>query len=84
MAWRLGRAAAGGNYAGRPLQVGWEVLAKEGAVFKCYANPWDTRYYSDSGASLAVLKAGYNLDTLLTRYQGVDWWKQENWGCNER
>ena len=38
-------------------QAGWEVLQKEGAVFKCYDNPWDARYYSDSGASLALLKA---------------------------
>ena len=33
------------------------MLQKEGAVFKCYDNPWDARYYSDSGASLALLKA---------------------------
>lgn len=57
---------------------------KEGSVFKCYASPWDTRYYSDSGASLAMLRAGYNLDTLLTRYQGVDWWSQKTWNCNAR
>ncbi len=65
-------------------QVGWELLVKDGTVFKCYDNPWDTRYYGDSGASLLVLKAGHNLDTLLTRYQGVDWWSQNTWGCNER
>lgn len=66
------------------LQAGWELLAKDGSVFKCYSNPWDARYYSDSGASLLVLKAGHNLDTLLVRYQGVDWWSQKSWNCNER
>ena len=39
---------------------------------------------ADSGASLALLSAGYNLDTLLTKYQGVDWWNQRTWGCNAR
>ncbi len=39
---------------------------------------------ADAGAALALLSAGYNIDTLLTKYQGMDWWIQRNWGCNSR
>lgn len=41
-------------------------------------------FHADSGAALALLSAGYNIDTLLTKYQGVDWWIQRTWGCNLR
>lgn len=34
------------------------------------------------GSSAAVLKAGYNIDSLMLRYQGVDWRDTNNWGCN--
>lgn len=71
-------------YAWATDKAGWNLLREESVVFRCYTDPWDTRYYSDSGASLAVLKAGYNLDTLLTRYQGIDWWSKKSWTCNGR
>ena len=64
--------------------AGWALLHADPDVFKCYASDWDTRYHSDVGASLLLLKAGHNLDCLLTRYQGVDWWSEEAAQCNER
>ncbi|KAL6776645.1 hypothetical protein ACKKBF_B30390 [Auxenochlorella protothecoides x Auxenochlorella symbiontica] len=63
---------------------GWAVLAADPNVFRCFQSPWDARYYSDVGAGLAMLRAGYNLDSLLMRYQGVDWWALNNWDCNGR
>lgn len=39
---------------------------------------------ADAGAALALLGAGYNIDTLLTKLQGVDWWNQRTWDCNQR
>lgn len=71
-------------YAWATHAQGWEVLRKDPDVFKCHASPWDSRYFSDSGASLALLHAGLNLDTLLTRYQGIDWADKKSWRCNER
>ena len=65
-------------------QAGWELLAADEAVLRCYNNSWDARYYSDSGAGLALLNAGYNLDSLMLRYQGVDWRSKDNWECNAR
>lgn len=34
------------------------------------------------GSSAAILAAGYNIDSLMLRYQGVDWRDKANWGCN--
>lgn len=35
-------------------------------------------------SSLAILRAGYNLDSFMVRYQGVDWTNEANWECNAR
>ena len=45
---------------------------------------WNTIYFSELGSSAAVLDAGYNIDCLLVRYQGVDWRDKANWDCNAR
>ena len=34
------------------------------------------------GSSAAILNAGYNIDSLMLRYQGVDWRDKSHWGCN--
>jgi len=64
--------------------TGWALLASQHGVFRCHTNSWEQRYYADVGASLAILKAGWTLDTLLTRYQGVDWTAASAWQCNQR
>lgn len=43
---------------------------------------WDVIYYGELGSSLELLEAGYSIDCLMTRYQGVDWSDKNNWGCN--
>ncbi|KAI7838423.1 hypothetical protein COHA_007795 [Chlorella ohadii] len=63
---------------------GWQLVVRAEEVLQCYSSSWDARYHSDAGAALALLSAGYNIDTLLTKYQGMDWWIQRNWGCNAR
>lgn len=71
-------------YAWATDQAGWQVLSANKEVFKCHPNAWDARYYADSGASLALLEGGHNIDSLLAKYQGVDWWNQRTWDCNAR
>lgn len=90
-------APAGGNAAGEwranPAvsphawatdATGWALLAAQPDVFRCHADAWEARYFGEHGASLAVLRAGWNLDCLLTRYQGVDWAAAPAWQCNQR
>lgn len=65
-------------------QVGFALLKEDGRVFTCYGNMWDTIYFSELGSSLAILRGGFNLDSFMARYQGVDWTDQTNWECNGR
>lgn len=59
-----------------------KILQQAGNVFSCYEDMWDTIYFSELGSSLAVLNAGYTIDSLMLRYKGIDWRNQTNWGCN--
>lgn len=63
-------------------QVGLAILQQAGEVFACYADLHDTIFYAELGSSLAILEAGYNIDSLMMRYQGVDWRDKSNWQCN--
>ena len=65
-------------------QVGLQTMLDDGNVFKCHKDMWDAIFYSEMGSSLAILKSGFNLDSLMTRYQGIDWSDERNWGCNSR
>lgn len=40
--------------------------------------------FAEFGASGTILTAKYNLDSLMLRYQGLDWRDEENWDCNAR
>lgn len=67
-----------------PSQVGLEVLQKNGSVLRCHGVPIHDELYSQVGASRAILDAGYNLDSFMLRYRGVDWTNHVNWGCNAK
>lgn len=67
-----------------PVQEGLSLLLRDPNVFRCHASRAAARYHSAAGASLAVLGAGYSLDCLMWRYQGVDWRDQATWDCNGR
>ena len=60
-----------------------QVLRADPHVFRCHGSLKETIWYSELGASAAVLAAGYNLDSLMLKYQGVDWLQGgETWKCN--
>lgn len=63
-------------------QVGLAVLKDNGHVFKCHTELLDAVWDAELGSSKAILTAGYNLDCLMLRYQGVDWRDKRNWKCN--
>lgn len=64
------------------LQEGLKVLRDNGKIFKCYDDIWDTIWHAEVGSSGAILDAGYTIDSLMLRYQGVNWTDTRNWGCN--
>ena len=51
-------------------------------VFECYSSIHETVWHSELGASLAVLNAGFNIDSLMMRYKGIDWRDRSFWSCN--
>lgn len=65
-------------------QAGLQLLIADAAVFGCHKDRWDTIFYSELGSSKAILDAGFNIDCLMLRYQGVDWRDRANWNCNGR
>lgn len=65
-------------------QVGFKVWQKDENVFKCWESMWDVIWHGELGSSLAMLNAGYNLDSFMMRYQGVDWLNHDNWACNKQ
>ncbi|KAI8473473.1 MAG: hypothetical protein J3K34DRAFT_518952 [Monoraphidium minutum] len=78
--WRKNpRAAPGAVVTDRD---GLKLLMADGQVLGCHTTPAASAYYSDAGAVAAVLRAGFNVDSLLSRFQGVDWRDERNWGCN--
>ena len=48
-------------------QAGLKLLMDDGKVLKCWDDRLDAIYHAELGASAAILRAGYNLDCLLTR-----------------
>eukprot|EP00892_Ulva_mutabilis_P012446 jgi/Ulvmu1/9574/UM054_0004.1 len=62
--------------------VGMHLLLRDGLVFACHATPQHAVLHSELGASAAILTAGYNIDSFMGRYQGVDWRDERMWGCN--
>lgn len=63
-------------------QEGLGVLQRDGSVFTCHSNMLDTIWHSEIGASAVILEAGFNLDCLLTKYQGVNWRNSSFANCN--
>lgn len=49
--------------------MGLDVLRRKNTVLKCYSNMAETVTYSEIGMSMAILEAGYNIDSLMLRYQ---------------
>lgn len=46
-----------------------QLCCEQGMVFHCWENIAETVIHSELGASLAIKKAGFNLGSLMLRYQ---------------
>ena len=64
------------------MQVGLKVLLDDEHVFNCSDNIHDAVYYSELGSSLAIFNASYTIDSLMLRYQDIDWRDIRNAECN--
>ena len=57
--------------------LGLDLLVKDGSVLSCHQDRWDAIWYGEVGSGMVILDAGYNLDSLMIRYQGVNWLDQK-------
>lgn len=64
--------------------VGLNVLRTESEVLGCPEDRIDAIYHSELGASRAILRAGYNIASLLKHYEGIDWRITSTWECNNK
>lgn len=64
---------------------GLNLALSDGRPFKCHLDREDAIWDGELGLSRVMLDAGYNIDCLLERYQGVDWRLVQNDAyCNDK
>ncbi|KAL4459147.1 hypothetical protein ABPG75_014012 [Micractinium tetrahymenae] len=61
------------SYVSATDAAGLGVLLGTQRVFRCWGHIHETIVESELGASIAIMKEGYTIDSLMLRYQGVDW-----------
>ena len=60
------------------------LLAFNEGVFDCKTNKVDAILNGEYKFTKVLLENGLNLDSLLMKYNKIDWRKKENWQCNKR
>ncbi len=60
-------------------KIGLNVVFDKKTVFTNHKTKYDAIQDGEYGLSKAILAAGYSLDSLLYKYQNIDWSNKENW-----
>lgn len=64
-------------------QVGLALLTvKDAGIFRCHANYHDAVFDGEIAASQLLLRTSYQIASLQSKYQGWDFNRPENQGCN--
>eukprot|EP00455_Lapot_gusevi_P057492 TRINITY_DN9809_c0_g1_i5.p1 TRINITY_DN9809_c0_g1~~TRINITY_DN9809_c0_g1_i5.p1 ORF type:complete len:343 (-),score=26.39 TRINITY_DN9809_c0_g1_i5:111-1139(-) len=64
--------------------VGLKVLLSHPKALGCPKTFWDAISAGEVLMSRAIMDAGFQIDSLMIRYDGVDFRKTENHNCNDR
>ena len=59
------------SYAFAMEQAAISIFVQEGQVLQCHQDRWDAVFFGELGSSLAILNAGYNIDSFLVRYSNL-------------
>jgi hypothetical protein len=59
-----------------------EIVRKNGTSFQQHANKKKAILSGEYNMTRTLLAHGVGIDCLLSAYQGVDWRKESEWGCN--
>ena len=60
------------------------MLRDTGSVLTCHTSRDSAVFNAEIGASVAILAAGFNIASFLTRYAGVDFREERARSCNGR
>ena len=61
---------------------GLDTVWNTGTVFYPHESKNDVIVNGEYGLSRSILEAGFNMDSMVYRYSGVDWRVKYNWKCN--
>jgi hypothetical protein len=61
---------------------GLNLLLNNSSVFACHSNMMDTIYNGEIGASQIILNSGFGIDSLMKKYQNMDFGLASNRNCN--
>jgi len=59
-------------------------LLKNANIFACHKNHIDAIYNGELRASQVILSASYGIDSMMKKYQGIDFRQKQNKDCNHR
>jgi len=45
-----------------------KIFQQEGQILQCHKDRWDAIFFGELGSSLAILRAGFKIDSFLPRY----------------
>jgi hypothetical protein len=61
---------------------GLRILFEEKTIFKIHESKYSAIVYGEYGLSNCILKHGYSIDCMISKYQGIDWTDKKNWNMN--
>ena len=61
---------------------GLSILFKEKTIFQIHQDKYSAIVHGEYGLSNCILKNGYSIDCMISKYQGIDWTDQKNWNMN--
>jgi hypothetical protein len=64
-------------------QIGLDILKNQKTVFYEHTNRVDCIVNGEYGLSNCILKNGYSIDCMLSRYQNIDWRDVNNYNMNQ-
>jgi len=63
-------------------KTGLDLLVNQKNVFFEHPDKYSAIVYGEYGISNCILKNGYSIDCMLSKYQNIDWTNQENYNLN--
>jgi hypothetical protein len=63
-------------------QIGLNILKNDGTVFCNHVDFYNTIINGEYGLSKCILKNGYSIDCMLSKYKNIDWRNSSNYNMN--